>query len=200
VPHGAPAHVETALILPSGMIHLPGVVIGTGVMPAEALDLLWQRSQAAADQTGRLLVKAALPDGTVARRVFDPDAPAAPAAPAPPALHVPQPDVRWDHAVPDRADLLGAVSAGRRAGHFAGRGRGRKAGRDPRSDLGVHPYAVLAVELHAECAALAGDWDTAATCHLTAAAVARHYLAAPGTGESAGVEAGRRGVAADPVR
>jgi hypothetical protein len=185
LPAGAPAHVETALILPSGMIHLPGVVIGTGVSPAEALVLLWQRSQTAADHAGRLVVKAALPDGTVAHRVFDRGAPAAPAVPV---LHCPQPDVRWDHGVPDRANLLGAVSAGRRAGHFAG--SAVAAGRPAemlRGDLGVHPYAVMAVELQAECAALAGEWTTAATCHLTAA-VARHYLAAPGTGESAAVE------------
>ena len=123
-----------------------------------------------------------MPDGTVAGRLLargvqpgGRDSGGARGAP---------PDVCWDQPVPDRSNLLGAITAAQRARQFAAAETAAdRLASTLRGTLGLHPHAVLAKELQGRCSVMTGRWDSAALCHLTAA-VARHHLRAPASAQS----------------
>jgi hypothetical protein len=181
-----PTHVETVLVLPSGAIHLPGAVITVSGSTEDAVSRVWERGQDAARRLGQpLLLKVGMPNGTVDTRMIihgvEP-------TPMEPYFHPREPDARWDHAIPDRSGLLRTIAAAQRAGQFAGAEvAAERLARALRGALGVHPYAVLALELQARCAAEVGHWDKASELYLTAA-VARHHLGEPGVTEAANVQ------------
>lgn len=179
---GLGARLETALVLPSGMIHLPGAVFTGSASAAEALITVWERGQQGARSLGEpLTVAVALPDGTVDSRVFRPGQEPSPVERPP---HVPTPDPRWDHEVPDRSGLRTAADAAGRAGdHSAAVAAAGQLAEALRGDLGFHPFTVLALQLHARYLHGAGRWGQASLASLTVA-VGLHMLGAPARAEA----------------
>lgn len=180
---------ETALVLPGGTIHILGLTrYGAVIAPdgpvGTAVRNLWERGQDGARHHNHpVLLRAWLPDGREEARLLA--AGKNPArVPARLLRHDARPDARWDGPIPDRKGLLtaatGALESGQAA--LAAATAGRLAD-ELRSTLGVHPYAVLALELHARCEAAAEQWERACLLYQTAA-VARHHLGAPGPAEN----------------
>ena len=186
-PPGAP--VETVIVLPTLVVNLhqgPVIAPGRGTLDG-TLRWIWRHWQAAVEQDGGpVVVRVGLPDGHLDARLVAPGV--LPVPVAPPAVHDWIADPTWHAPIPDRDGLLATALAGQRAGQWAGAGvaAGWLAAR-LRRDLGVHPSAVLAMEMQAQCAALAGHGDQAALLYL-AAAVARHHLGAPASSETAGLQ------------
>lgn len=176
------ARSDTALVLPSGLIHLRGAFIAGRTSAEAAAGLVWERAQDGARRLGGpLLLMLGLPDGSVDHRLV---IPGEPPLPVERTNHAPSPDVRWAEEIPDRSGLLTCVLSAQEAGNAEdAESAAARLAAGLRQDLGVHPYAVLALELQARCAEEAGKWALASMLHLTAA-VARHQLGAPGPGEA----------------
>lgn len=182
---GTPVGEMTALVLPSGAIHVPGSPFAVPSRTAkDAVTTLWESWETVAHLLDRaLLVRAALPDGHVDARIivagFEPISVA-------PSRHDVREDPQWDRPVPDRDGLRTAAEDARRAG------RAREA-EDAAArlalalyqNLGDHPYVARALRLMARCTAQTGDWGTASSLHLAAAAMC-HRLGAPGDVEDTG--------------
>lgn len=183
---------ETVLILHGGVIHVSGLpLIHTGAGTENVLRAVLQRGRAAASSAAcPIMMRIALPDGQVDCHLVSGWSGAVPQEIG---LHMVRPDPRWEDPVPERHGLRGAVRAAERGGDFeaAEVTAGRLAAR-LHTDLGIHPHAVLALELHAQLAAAAYRWDVASGLYATASR-ARHFLGAPGDGEAA---AARHAVAA----
>lgn len=188
-PRSAPdVPVETVIVLPGRAIHLH---LGPVIPPVAAtldgaLEWIWTRWQTVVEQQGHpVVVRVGLPDGRLEARTVTPGAPP---VPNPPRMHNRVIDPRWDYPIPDRDGLLAAALAGQRAGQVAGAAiaAGLLADR-LRGELGPHPSAVLALEIQARCATLAGHRGQAAVLYLTAG-LARHHLGAPYSAEALDVQ------------
>lgn len=178
------AETETVLILHGGVIHVPGLpLIRTAADTEDALRTVLRRGRAAATSAAcPIMMRVALPDGSVDCHLVSGWSGAVPQEIGP---HLPRPDSRWRDPVPDRQGLRAAVRVAERGGDFeaaevvAGLLAARLHG-----DLGLHPHAVLALELHARLAAAAHRWDLATELY-SAASRARHVLGSPDDAEAA---------------
>lgn len=183
------ALLETGLVLPGGTVHLlDDDQYSTMIFPEgsieDAVDALLTVETNKVRRLGiPMLLHTGMPDGRVDTRLLIPGM--APAFFPQPRQHDVRPDIRWDLPIPDRHGLLSTVSRAQQdqkpgiaeftAGILATK---------LHADLGLHPYTVQAMELHARCAADAGLWGRACQLYQTAAD-ARHDLGAPRETETA---------------